>query len=89
MKQKPKTYFVAGIIGLFLFLPTALLALVFSTQVNSFWDDNNTIMAQRYSQWALVSIIATYAISIIVILFLLSIWIFDTGIDKHWNIGRP
>lgn len=70
MNQKPKTFFVAGIIGLFLFLPTALLSLVFSIQVNSFWDDGNIMMAQRYSKWALISIIATFAISIVWIIIL-------------------
>lgn len=71
MNQKPKTYFVAGIIGLVLFLPTALIALVFSLQANSSWDDGNTIMAHRYSKWALVSTIVTYAIAIVIVLVLM------------------
>lgn len=70
MQKKPQTFFVTGIIGLFLFLPTALLALVFSLQVNSVWDDGNIEMAKKYSKWAMVCTILTYAIAVVEILFI-------------------
>lgn len=72
MQKKPQTFFVTGIIGLFLFIPTALLALVFSLQVNSVWDDGNIEMAKKYSKWAMVCTILTYAIAIISFIVLLS-----------------
>ena len=51
-------------------MPTALLALVFSLQVNSVWDDGNIEMAKKYSKWAMVCTILTYVIAVVEIIII-------------------